>query len=45
MQTLIESYRGVSQIVRLNVDRFLAPLVIVAALTLAGWVVRLIGPF
>ena len=45
MRTIIEGYRGVSYLFRLNADRFLPPLVIVAALTLAGWVVRLMGPF
>ncbi|MEJ6394666.1 hypothetical protein V8J82_15470 [Gymnodinialimonas sp. 2305UL16-5] len=45
MRILADSYRGMSALVLWNMDRFLAPLLIMAALTLAGWVVRLIAPF
>jgi hypothetical protein len=38
MKTLMESTRGVSILVKLNTDRFLVPLLIVAALFLAGLV-------
>lgn len=41
MRQIAQSYRGVSQIVLVNTDRFLAPLLIVGALTLAGWVLSL----
>lgn len=41
MRLLTNSYRGMSELVLLNTDRFLAPLLIVAALTLAGWLLRL----
>ncbi|MCR9067309.1 MAG: hypothetical protein NXH79_00550 [Rhodobacteraceae bacterium] len=36
MRLLAESYRGASLIVFSNMDRFLVPLLIVAALLLAG---------
>ncbi|WP_224815027.1 hypothetical protein [Hasllibacter sp. MH4015] len=45
MRILADSYRGVTQLVMLNTDRFLTPLLIVAALTLAGWVLSLTQPF
>lgn len=38
MKLLMESTRGVSVFVRLNTDRFLVPLLIVAALFLSGMV-------
>ena len=41
MRYLTESTRGMTQLVWLNMDRFLTPLLIVAALTLAGWVLSL----
>jgi hypothetical protein len=41
MKLIDESYRGLSLVVRLNADRFLVPVLIVAALTLAGWLVSL----
>jgi hypothetical protein len=34
-----------TQLVLVNTDRLLAPLLIVAALTLAGWLLRVSGPF
>lgn len=37
MKLLSESYRGVSFFVQVNVDRLLVPLIIVGALTVAGW--------
>lgn len=45
MRILTRSTREMTQIVLLNTDRFLAPLLIVAALTLAGWILRMTGPF
>lgn len=42
MRLIDESYRGLSLVVRLNADRFLVPVTIVGALTLAGWVVSLL---
>lgn len=36
MKTLLDSTRGVSMFVQLNMDRFLVPLLIVAALFLGG---------
>jgi len=38
MKLLMDSTRGVSQFVQLNMDRFLVPLLIVAALFLAGMI-------
>ncbi|MEQ8368221.1 MAG: hypothetical protein RIB61_16095 [Roseicyclus sp.] len=38
MKLLAESTRGVSLFLVLNMDRFLVPLLIVAALTLAGMI-------
>lgn len=38
MKTLMDSTRGVSVIFRLNGDRFLVPLLIVAALFLSGMI-------
>lgn len=37
MKLLTESYRGITFIVQVNMDRFLVPLTIVGALTVAGW--------
>ncbi len=45
MRYITQSTRGMTQLVMLNTDRFLAPLLIVAALTLAGWLLRISGPF
>ena len=45
MRSLANSTRGMTQLFMLNTDRFLAPLLIVAALTLAGWLLRVSGPF
>jgi hypothetical protein len=41
MRYLAQSTRGMTQIVLLNMDRFLTPLLITAALTLAGWILSL----
>lgn len=38
MKLLSDSTRGISLLVHLNMDRFLVPLLIVAALTLAGMI-------
>ncbi|WP_267888896.1 hypothetical protein [Nioella nitratireducens] len=43
MKMINESYRGVSLFVEFNIDRFLVPLTIVGALTLAGWLVSVVG--
>lgn len=45
MRYITQSTRGMTQLVMLNTDRFLVPLLIVAALTLAGWLLRISGPF
>lgn len=45
MRIIAESYRGMTNMFYMNMDRFLAPLLIVAALTLAGWLLRISGPF
>ena len=45
MRYLAQSTRGMTQLVMLNMDRFLTPLLIVAALTLAGWVLTLAQPW
>lgn len=39
MKMINEGYRGFTFLVQMNMDRFLAPLLIVAALTVAGWLV------
>jgi hypothetical protein len=39
MQMIAQSYRGVSLVVELSIDRFLVPMVIVLALTAAGMLV------
>jgi hypothetical protein len=41
MRYFTQSARGMTQLVWLNMDRFLIPLMITAALTLAGWVLSL----
>lgn len=41
MRYLAQSTRGMTQLVAVNMDRFLTPLLITAALTLAGWVLSL----
>lgn len=38
MKVITKSYRSVSALFLLNMDRFLVPLLIMAALTLAGWI-------
>lgn len=45
MRSLANSTRGMTQLLMLNTDRFLVPLLIVAALTVAGWLLRVSGPF
>lgn len=45
MRSFADSTRGMTQLFSLNADRLLAPLLIVAALTLAGWLLRVSGPF
>lgn len=45
MRFINESYRGISRFVFVNTDRFLIPLIIVASLTLAGWLVSLLQAF
>ncbi|QXT38472.1 hypothetical protein [Gymnodinialimonas ceratoperidinii] len=45
MRYLTDSTRGMTHLFMLNTDRFLAPLLIVAALTLAGWILGISGPF
>lgn len=42
MKLIDESYRGLSLFFRLNTDSLLVPVLIVAALTLAGWLVSLL---
>jgi hypothetical protein len=42
MKFLTESYRGLSRFVAINTDRLLVPVLIVASLTLAGWLVSLL---
>ncbi len=41
MKTINQSYRSFSMLVDVNIDRFLVPLTIVGALTVAGWIVGL----
>lgn len=45
MKHLTQSYRDISLIVAVNADRFLVPLMIIAALTLSGWVLSYTPPF
>lgn len=42
MKMLTDSYRGLTLFVRLNTDSLLVPILIVAALLLAGWLVSLV---
>ncbi|MBF9050549.1 hypothetical protein GTA62_15190 [Roseobacter sp. HKCCD9010] len=37
MRLLSDGYRGIRFFVQINVDRLLVPLIIVSALTVAGW--------
>lgn len=37
MRLIANGYRGVSALILLNMDRFLIPLLIMGALTVAGW--------
>lgn len=39
MKALVENTRNIAVVLELNVDRLLVPLIIVGALTLAGWLV------
>ena len=41
MRMINESYRSISFFVGVNIDRFLVPITIVGALTVAGWLVSL----
>lgn len=43
MKFLSRSYRDLSLFVVINTDRLLVPVLIVASLTLAGWLVSLIN--
>ena len=42
MRFISDSYRGLTVFVSVNTDRLLVPVLIVASLTLAGWLVSLI---
>jgi hypothetical protein len=42
MKFIEESYRGLYTFVAINTDRLLVPVLIVASLTLAGWLVSLL---
>ena len=44
MRTIAERTRGLGQLLSLNTDRFLAPLLIIAALFVAGWLIGLSQP-
>jgi hypothetical protein len=44
MRFLNDSYRGLSLFVAINTDRFLVPILVIASLTLAGWLVSLLQP-
>ena len=39
MKTLAQNAQGLSVLLAINIDRLLVPLLIVAALTLAGWLI------
>ncbi len=39
MKMISDGYRGISFFVEVNIDRFLVPLTIVGALTVAAWLV------
>ncbi len=41
MKTITQNYRSLSFFVAVNIDRFLVPVTIVGALTIAGWLVSL----
>lgn len=41
MKMINQSYRSFSMLVEVNIDRFLVPLTIIGALTVAGWLVSL----
>ncbi len=41
MKTITDSYKSISFFVEINIDRFLVPVTIVGALTVAGWLVTL----
>lgn len=41
MRMISDSYRSFSFFVEVNIDRFLVPVMIVGALTVAGWLVTL----
>jgi hypothetical protein len=41
MKMINQSYRSFSMLVEVNLDRFLVPLTIIGALTVAGWLVSL----
>ena len=41
MRMINESYRSFSFFVEVNIDRFLVPVTIIGALTVAGWLVTL----
>ncbi|MBO6603527.1 MULTISPECIES: hypothetical protein [Paracoccaceae] len=37
MKLITDGYRGISFFMQINVDRLLVPLMIIGALTIAGW--------
>ncbi len=41
MKTITQGYRGITFFLEVNIDRFLVPLTIVGALTVAGWLVSI----
>jgi len=42
MNSILENTRGLRVLFEANMDRFLAPLLIVAAMLLAGWLISLV---
>ncbi|MEM9317593.1 MAG: hypothetical protein AAGA70_01145 [Pseudomonadota bacterium] len=38
MKSIARNTRGLGDLISVNIDRLLVPLIVVAALTLAGWV-------
>ena len=42
MKTIVNNTRGLAVFFETNMDRFLVPITIVGALTLAGWLVSLL---
>ena len=42
MRIIADGYRGLSEILAVNTDRLLFPVLIVGALTLTGWLVSLL---